>query len=205
MAWLTERRPAWAGALLPVIVQDERDGTVLMLAWANPESVAATEDTGLAHFWSRSRDELWRKGATSGNELRVSGIAVDCDADALLYRVIPSGPVCHTGARSCFDADSGLPATSLGILAELEATISQRRGADPAASYTSRLLAGGPRRAAEKVVEEAGETATAALAGTPAEVTAEAADLVYHLLALLAARDLPFDDVLEVLRDRRRP
>jgi phosphoribosyl-AMP cyclohydrolase / phosphoribosyl-ATP pyrophosphohydrolase len=205
VAWLTERRPAWADGLLPVVVQDEHDGTVLMLAWANPESVAATEDTGLAHFWSRSRNELWRKGATSGNELRVSGIAVDCDADALLYRVRPLGPACHTGARSCFDADAELPATSRGILAELEATIRERRGADPATSYTSRLLAGGPRRPAEKVVEEAGETATAALAGTPAEVTAESADLVYHLLALLAARDLAFDDVLDVLRDRRRP
>lgn len=205
MAWLTERRPAWGDALLPVVVQDERDGTVLMLAWANPESVAATEDTGLAHFWSRSRNELWRKGATSGNELRVSGIAVDCDADALLYRVSPSGPACHTGARSCFDSDTALPSASQSSLAELEATIRERRTADAEASYTARLLAGGPRRAAEKVVEEAGETATAALAGTPAEVTAEAADLVYHLLALLAARDLPFNDVLDVLRDRRRP
>ena len=205
MAWLTERRPAWGGGLLPVVVQDERDGTVLMLAWANGESVAATEATGLAHFWSRSRNELWRKGATSGNLLRVHGIAVDCDADALLYRVSPAGPTCHTGARSCFDADSALTPGSLSVLAELEATIRERRGADPAASYTARLLVGGPRRAAEKVVEEAGETAAAALAGTPDEVTDEAADLVYHLLALLAARDLALDDVLGVLRARRQP
>jgi phosphoribosyl-ATP pyrophosphohydrolase/phosphoribosyl-AMP cyclohydrolase len=175
-----------------------------MLAWANRESVSATEETGLAHFWSRSRNELWRKGATSGNLLRVSGIAADCDADALLYRVSPAGPACHTGARSCFDAGGLLPRGSLSVLPELEATIRERRGADPATSYTSRLLAGGPRRAAEKVVEEAGETAAAALAGTPGEVIDEAADLVYHLLALLAARDVPLDDVLGALRARRQ-
>ncbi len=203
MAWLTERRPAWGDGLLPVVVQDERDGTVLMLAWVNAESVAATEDTGLAHFWSRSRNELWRKGATSGNELKVSGIAVDCDADALLYRVSPAGPACHTGARSCFDAEVSVPSVSLGILSELEATIRERRNADPEASYTARLLASGPRRAAEKVTEEAGEASAAALAGTPDELSAEAADLVYHLLALLVARGVPFEDVLAVLRERR--
>jgi phosphoribosyl-AMP cyclohydrolase / phosphoribosyl-ATP pyrophosphohydrolase len=205
VAWLSERRPAWDGALLPVVVQDDRDGTVLMLAWANSESVAATESTGVAHFWSRSRGELWRKGATSGNELRVTGIAADCDADALLYRVIPSGPACHTGARSCFDDERPLPPASLGVLTELEATILERRAAAPEDSYTSRLLGGGPRRPAEKVVEEAGETAAAALAGTTEELAAEAADLIYHLLALLAARDVPLDNVLRVLRGRRRP
>ena len=205
MAWLTERRPAWGDGLLPVVVQDERDGTVLMLAWANPESVAATEESGIAHFWSRSRNELWRKGATSGNELRVGGMAVDCDADALLYRVSPSGPTCHTGARSCFDSDVALSPAAHTILAELEATIRSRRGGDPEASYTARLLDGGPRRAAEKVTEEAGEASAAALAGTSVELAAEAADLVYHLLALLAAREVAFDDVLAVLRERRRP
>ncbi len=205
MAWLSERRPAWDGALLPVVVQHDRDGTVLMLAWANPQSLAATESTGVAHFWSRSRHELWRKGATSGNELRVTGIAADCDADALLYRVLPSGPACHTGARSCFDDAEPVAPASLGVLAELEATILERRTAAPEDSYTARLLAGGPRRPAEKVVEEAGEAAAAALAGTTDELAEEAADLVYHLLALLAARDVPLDSVLRVLRDRRRP
>jgi phosphoribosyl-AMP cyclohydrolase / phosphoribosyl-ATP pyrophosphohydrolase len=185
--------------LLPVVVQDADDGTVLMLAWANDEALAATERTGDAHFWSRSRDELWHKGATSGNRMPIVEIARDCDADAILYRVRPTGPACHTGGRSCFVTDSA----AFG-LADLERVIADRRSADPAASYTARLLAGGPRRAAEKVVEEAGETVSAALAGTDAEVRAEAADLAYHLLVLLAARNVPLGDVLRELAERHR-
>jgi phosphoribosyl-ATP pyrophosphohydrolase/phosphoribosyl-AMP cyclohydrolase len=163
MDWLSDRRPDWSSAnLLPVVVVDDADGTLLMLAWANPEAVAATEATGEAHFWSRSRDELWRKGATSGNLMPMVAIGVDCDADALVYRVEPRGPACHVGTRSCFDG----------------------------ASYTAALLAGGPRRPAEKVTEEAGELSAAALAGTDGEVIGEAADLLYHALVLLEARGL---------------
>lgn len=198
MAWLNDRRPDPADGLLPVVVQDADDGTVLMLAWANAEALAATERTGQAHFWSRSRDRLWRKGATSGNTMAVVELATDCDADAVLYRVRPAGPACHTGSRSCFDA--GGPTTF--DLRALAGVIEQRRGAEPEASYTARLLAGGPRRAGEKVVEEAGEVLAAALAGEPDEVRSEAADLLYHLLVLLAARDVTLAEVEGVLAER---
>jgi len=165
-----------------VVVTDAAGGGLLMLGWANREAVEATERTGEAHCWSRSRDQLWRKGATSGNTMRVVGIAVDCDADAIVYRVEPAGPACHTGARSCFDGADRFD------LRALERVIGDRRDADPAQSYTARLLAGGSRRAAEKVTEEAGELSAAALAGTDDEVVAEAADLLYHALVLLASR-----------------
>ena len=200
MDWLNERLPDWSRAeLLPVVVTDAGDGALLMLAWANADAVAATQTSGEAHFWSRSRDELWRKGATSGNTMAVDAIGVDCDADAIVYRVRPSGPACHTGTRSCFDDPS---ADRPFDLATLAAVIDARRGADPGASYTARLLAGGPRRAAEKVTEEAGELSAAALAGTDHEVVSEAADLVYHALVLLAARNLKLRDVEAELAGR---
>lgn len=199
MAWMTDRRPQFGQeGLLPVIVQDVDDGTVLMLAWANAEALAATERTGEAHFWSRSRDRLWRKGETSGNVMPMAGLATDCDGDAILYRVRPSGPACHEGARTCF-GETDAP----GILPELARLIDRRRGADAESSYTASLLSGGPRRPAEKVVEEAGETAGAALAGTEDELAGEAADLLYHLLVLLEAREVPLERVLGVLRARR--
>jgi len=198
VAWVTDRRPQLADGLLPVIVQDADDGTVLMLAWANAEALAATERTGEAHFWSRSRDRLWRKGETSGNVMQMEGLATDCDGDVILYRVRPAGPACHEGTRTCF-GETDAP----GILPELAALIDRRRGAHAESSYTASLLSGGPRRPAEKVVEEAGETAGAALAGTDEELAGEAADLLYHLLVLLAAREMPFGRVLEVLRARR--
>jgi phosphoribosyl-AMP cyclohydrolase / phosphoribosyl-ATP pyrophosphohydrolase len=198
MAWLNERRPDWSrGELLPVVVTDADGGDPLMLAWANRDALEATERTGEAHFWSRSRDELWRKGATSGNTMRVVGLAVDCDADAIVYRVQPAGPACHTGTRSCFD--DGAPRFDLRAL---ERVIGDRRAADPATSYTARLLAGGPRRAAEKVTEEAGELSAAALAGSETEVVAEASDLVYHALVLLAARGVSLRAVEDELAAR---
>ena len=198
MGWLNERRPDWSRAeLLPVVVTDADAGDVLMLAWANREAVDATERTGLAHFWSRSRGELWRKGATSGHAMRVRSLAVDCDADAIAYRVVADGPACHTGSRSCF----AQPTERFDVRA-LERVIAQRRAADPATSYTARLLAGGPRRSAEKVTEEAGELSAAALAGSDDEVLAEAADLVYHALVLLASRGLGLAGVEDVLASR---
>ena len=204
MAWLNARRPDWGrGELLPVVVQDVGDGTLLMLAWANAEALRETERSGRAHFWSRSRDELWRKGATSGNELIIVDLAVDCDGDAIRYRVTPTGPACHTGARSCFDPSSESTNGPMD-LAALEAVIAERRHADPAASYTARLLEGGARRPAEKVTEEAGELSAAALAGTDDEVRGEAADLLYHALVLLAARGVSLAEVLEVLGARHR-
>jgi phosphoribosyl-AMP cyclohydrolase / phosphoribosyl-ATP pyrophosphohydrolase len=192
VAWLNDRRPDWSrGELLPVVVMNVADGALLMLAWANAAAVEATERTGQAHFWSRSRDELWRKGATSGNVLEVAEMAVDCDADAIVYRVRPTGPACHTGTRSCF----GPSGADRFDLRALERVVMERRAADPDGSYTARLLAGGPRRPAEKVTEEAGELSAAALAGSHDEVVAEAADLAYHLLVLLAARGIGLGQV----------
>ena len=202
MAWLSSRRPDTAGGLLPVVVQDFDDGDVLMLAWANSEALAATERTGQAHFWSRSRDELWRKGASSGNVMEVVEIATDCDRDAVLYRVRPAGPTCHTRAGSCFDTEPArLVPFTVRRLARL---IDGRRGADPATSYTARLLSDGPRRAGEKVIEEAGEVLAAGLVGSDDEVRNEAADLVYHLLVLLTTRGISLEQVEQTLDDRRK-
>ncbi|MDP8905579.1 MAG: bifunctional phosphoribosyl-AMP cyclohydrolase/phosphoribosyl-ATP diphosphatase HisIE [Chloroflexota bacterium] len=206
MAGLTirgEHEPRFAGGLLPVVVQSGDDGAVLMLAWANEAALEATVRTGEAHFWSRSRSSLWRKGETSGNLLRVDDIAVDCDGDALLYRVRAAGPACHTGARSCFDPQRGRPSDHFS-LAELEHLIASRAAADPAHSYTARLLADGPRAPAAKVVEEAGETAVAGVAQSADDVADEAADLLYHLLVLLRARDVALATVLDRLAARRR-
>jgi phosphoribosyl-AMP cyclohydrolase / phosphoribosyl-ATP pyrophosphohydrolase len=196
VAWLSERRPDWSrGDLLPVVVTDDA-GDLLMLAWANREAVAATERSGEAHFWSRSRDELWRKGATSGNTMRVVSMTVDCDADAIAYRVEPAGPACHTGARSCFDGAERFD------LRALERVIAGRRGADPTQSYTARLVSGGSRPAAEKVTEEAGELSAAALVGTDEEVVAEAADLLYHALVVLESRRIDVAAVEDELARR---
>lgn len=207
MAGLSAGRPEFGDGLLPVVVQDVADGAVLMLAWANAEALEATERTGEAHFWSRTRNELWRKGATSGNVLPVVEIATDCDRDALLYLVRPAGPACHTGARSCFDVDAS-EAAGAGpgprfTLASLASVIADRRAADPEASYTARLLAAGPRRAAEKVIEEAGELVTASLSGSDDEVRHEAADLLYHALVLLASRGIDLSEVEATLAGRR--
>lgn len=169
--------------LVAVVAQDAASGAVLMLAWADREAVERTLATGEAHFWSRSRGELWRKGATSGNTLAVAEVIADCDRDALLYRVHPAGPACHRGTRTCFEPN---PARlELGWLWQV---LESRRQASPDASYTARLLAAGTPRIAQKVGEEATETVIASLAGDDGELVAEASDLVYHLLVLLLAR-----------------
>jgi phosphoribosyl-ATP pyrophosphohydrolase/phosphoribosyl-AMP cyclohydrolase len=192
-----------AGELRPVVVQDAEDGTVLMLAWANDAALEATHRTGDAHFWSRSRSSLWRKGETSGNAMRIASVGEDCDGDALLYRVHPAGPACHTGKRSCFDADVLAGQHRLSLHA-LEAIIAERSGAPAAESYTARLLADGPRTPAAKVVEEAGEVAVAALVEGTDALADEAADLLYHLLVTLRSREVPLDAVLERLAERHR-
>lgn len=171
--------------LLPVVVQEEGSGAVLMLAWANREALALTVESGQAWFFSRSRQELWRKGATSGNEMAIVSLVADCDRDAVLYRVRAKGPACHTGSRTCFESrpgDENPAALELGWLYFL---LEKRRGAAPETSYTARLLAEGRPRIAQKVGEEAVETVIAALAGSHEELVGEASDLLYHLLVLL--------------------
>ncbi len=160
--------------LRAAIVQDADDGRVLMLAWMDAEAERLTRETGEAWFWSRSRERLWRKGETSGNVLAVEEIRDDCDGDALLLRVHPSGPVCHTGSRSCF-----APA--------LWRTIMERKEQRPEGSYVVSLLDAGIPRCAQKVGEEAVETSVAAVTGDRDALVAEAADLVFHLYVLLAA------------------
>ncbi len=189
--------------LVPVVVQDAATGAVLMLAYADREAVAKTLSTGEAHFWSRSRKAPWRKGETSGHVLEVAEVLADCDGDALLVRAHPRGPTCHRGSRSCFEPNAA--AIELGWL---EKVIAERGSADPAESYTARLLSSGLARVAQKVGEEAVETVIAALAPAGPEseerLTSEAADLLFHLLALLAARGVPARAVAEELVRRHR-
>lgn len=194
-----------ADGLVPAIVQHVANGTVLMVGYMNREAFDRTIESGLVHFWSRSRRELWKKGETSGNTLMLGSITADCDSDSLLVTATPAGPTCHTGADSCF----GTRRATLGtIVDELVAVIEERRMSDADTSYTATLIADGPL-AARKVLEEAGEVAFAAKdraagTGTADDVAEEAADVIYHLLALLAAFDVPADSVAEVLRNRRR-
>jgi phosphoribosyl-ATP pyrophosphohydrolase/phosphoribosyl-AMP cyclohydrolase len=173
----------------PAIVQDVESGRVLMLAWMDVEAERLTRETGEAWFWSRSRERLWRKGETSGNTLAVEELRDDCDGDALLLRVRPAGPGCHSGSVSCF-------ARGLGL------TISVRALERPAGSYTTELLETGIGACARKVGEEAVELSIAALDESDERVVEEAADLVYHLYVLLAARGLDVAAVEDELRRR---
>jgi phosphoribosyl-ATP pyrophosphohydrolase/phosphoribosyl-AMP cyclohydrolase len=168
-------------ALKAAIVQDARDGRVLMLGWMDEEAERLTRETGEAWFWSRSRERLWKKGETSGNTLAVQEIREDCDDDALLLRVIPAGPTCHTGARSCFAPD-------------LWRTVAQRVQDRPEGSYVASLAAAGVEKAAQKLVEEAGEAAISA-AARDGRLVEEAADVVFHLYVLLAVAGVDVDDV----------
>jgi phosphoribosyl-ATP pyrophosphohydrolase/phosphoribosyl-AMP cyclohydrolase len=188
--------------LAPCVVQDSRTGEVLTLAYVNEEALRKTEETGEMHFWSRSRDELWRKGQTSGNVQRVVALRYDCDHDAVLALVEPSGPACHTGARTCFH-NGDLTAVAHEALPALERVVASRRANAPEGSYTAELLADPPRLAA-KVREEADEAARAAAGESDGRLAEEAADLLYHLDVLLASRGLSVADALEVLNDRRR-
>ena len=190
-----------AAGLIPVVVQDAASGDVLMVAYANREALDLTARTGLAHFWSRSRGALWRKGETSGNEMRVREVRADCDRDALLMVVDPAGPACHTGTRTCFGDDTP---TSAGIMAELGRVIASRASASPDSSYTARLLAKGPDHVLKKIGEEATEVVLAAKSESDERLAEEAADLLYHLTVAMAQRRVPFARALDVLRARRR-
>ena len=189
-----------ASGLLPVIAQDRDSGDVLMLAWANAEAVARTAETGLAHFWSRSRKALWQKGETSGNTLRVVEARADCDNDALLLVVEPAGPACHTGTRTCFGETSP---TAAGMPFELARVVRERAQAKPEESYTARLLAKGQAAVLKKIGEEATEVVLAAAAESDTRLAEESADLLFHLLVALHQRGVPLSRVMEELRRRR--
>jgi phosphoribosyl-AMP cyclohydrolase / phosphoribosyl-ATP pyrophosphohydrolase len=187
--------------LVPCVVQDWRTGEVLTLAYMNAEALARTRETGEMHFWSRSRDELWHKGETSGNVQALKAIRYDCDADALLALVEPAGPACHTGERTCFHRGDMELAPGEALPA-LERVLADRAAQRPDGSYTVDLL-DDPERLGEKVREEADEVVRAA-AGEPDErVAEEAADVLYHLAVLLRARGLDMADVEQVLNGRR--
>jgi phosphoribosyl-ATP pyrophosphohydrolase/phosphoribosyl-AMP cyclohydrolase len=189
-----------ADGLIPAVVQDRASGDVLMVAYANAEALSLTARTGQAHFWSRTRKALWRKGETSGNTLTVASMHRDCDGDAVLMTVDPAGPACHTGSRTCFGSDA---VTLAGGLGELERVIAGRATADPSESYTARLLSRGLDHTLKKVGEEATEVVLAAKGESDERVAEECADLVYHLMVTLAHRRLPLARVLEVLATRR--
>ena len=218
---MTSPAPAFgADGLVPAVIQDAVDGRVLMLGYMDAEALAATMATGEVHFRSRSRDRLWRKGETSGHVLRLVDLAADCDGDALLVTVDPAGPTCHRGTRSCFDPDGSRADRSTQGFAWLETlwtTIAERAANRPDGSYTAELLDRGVDAAARKVTEEATEVLIAAKddaaaersggdrAATRAALVGEAADMLYHVLVLLAERDLPPATTLDALRTRHRP
>ena len=190
--------------LVPCVVQDWRTGEVLTLAYMNADSLARTLESGEAWFWSRSRAELWHKGATSGNTLAVRALRYDCDSDALLALVDPAGPACHTGERTCFHNGDVTAAAPHEALPTLERTIESRRGGSAdGGSYTAKLLAD-PPFIGRKVEEEAEEVARAAREETDERVASEAADVLYHLSVLMAARGLTLEDAFAELNARRR-
>lgn len=195
-----------ANGLVAVIAQDHATGEVLMFAYANAEAVQRTKDSGELHLWSRSRQELWHKGATSGNILKVRELRIDCDGDALLALVEPAGPACHTGERTCFyrSIDGSEPTlVPHEALPALARTFAERKLSAPEGSWTAKLLAD-PTLAGQKVEEEAEEVVRAAREETDDRVDNEAADLIYHLLAVLQGRDRTLTDAAEVLLARRR-
>lgn len=203
--------------LVPAIVQDAKSGEVLMLAFQNREALEATLESGEATFWSRSRKELWRKGATSGNTQRVVGVAVDCDSDAVLLQVEPAGPACHTGERTCFfkpvdgapeiqappvvDGDSMDDAGSLSGLLALERTLESRRQSPPEGSYVAKLYADESKRH-KKIGEEAAELIVASLRGQREEIVSEAADLLFHTMVALRAHGVSIEEIAAELEKR---
>lgn len=185
--------------LLPAIIQDVRTGQILMLGYMNREAAEATLDSGRVTFFSRSKQRLWTKGETSGNRLGFVSAALDCDRDTILVQAVPAGPACHTGARTCFTDD--LP-QGAGFLGHLDGLIQQRRAEMPEESYTTSLFKAGKARVAQKVGEEGVELALARMKDDRAEMANEAADLLYHLMVLLADADMSLADALTVLRSR---
>jgi phosphoribosyl-ATP pyrophosphohydrolase/phosphoribosyl-AMP cyclohydrolase len=197
--------------LFPAIAQNAETGEVLMLGYMSPGSLRRTLEGGEVWFYSRSRADLWHKGEVSGNYMRVRSAVTDCDGDVVLLKVDPDGPICHTGEPTCFFSDpiEGLPEfeeadDGSGIIEELYSVIQGRKAEMPEGSYTTELLAGGPERIGQKVVEEAGETAIAAVAGRTENLPDEIADMLYHTLVLMSASGVTPKDVWSRLRQRRR-
>lgn len=192
--------------LIPVVAQDQATGEVLTLAYANEEALRLTVETGELHFYSRSREEIWRKGETSGNVLKLRQLRLDCDGDAIVALVEPTGPACHTGDRSCFhrriDGEYGNDPGLYETLPALERTLKGRAAERPEDSYTVKLL-DDPKLIGEKVEEEAEEVVRAAREESDERVAEEAADVLYHLAVLLASREVPQSAVMEVLDGRR--
>lgn len=196
-----------AQGLIPAVVQDWRDGTVLMVAFMNKEALEKTVATKSVHFWSRSRQTLWEKGETSGHKLLLKDLFVDCDGDALLVKAEPMGPTCHTGEKACFFSRVDQPGTRTseawgGILERLYQTIEARKRQPSSESYTSKLLESGVDRILKKVVEEAGEVALAGKGGKKDEIVYETADLLFHTLVALGYHDITLQDVYQELATR---
>jgi phosphoribosyl-ATP pyrophosphohydrolase/phosphoribosyl-AMP cyclohydrolase len=189
--------------LVPCVVQDWSSGEVLMLAYMNEEALRRTRDTGELHLWSRSRQELWHKGAISGNTQSVRALRLDCDGDTLLALVVPAGPACHTGERTCFHRGQLEPRAPYETLPGLERTLHKRAAERPSGSYTVALLQDPPLIGA-KVMEEAEEVARAAREESDLRVEEEAADVLYHLTVLLHSRGRTLADAERVLDERRR-
>jgi phosphoribosyl-ATP pyrophosphohydrolase/phosphoribosyl-AMP cyclohydrolase len=195
---------AWSkgDGLLPAIVQHARTGRVLMVAYMNAEALARTLSSGRAVFYSRSRQQLWTKGETSGHYLDVVDVSTDCDSDTLLVQALPLGPTCHKGTESCFADAAANGVDSLSFLPLPEATITSRITDKPENSYTARLLAEGPARIAQKIGEEGVETALAAVTRDDAGLLSECADLLYHVMVMLQSRNLSLGDVVKELESR---
>jgi len=188
-----------ADGLIPAIVQDTRTREILMLAYMNEEALRLTLERRETHFWSRSRQQLWYKGATSGNSQKVVSIRLDCDQDTVLVEVEPRGPACHTGSYSCFQVEPALE----GFLNQLYALVEQRKEQRPEGSYTTYLFNSGLDKILKKVGEEATETVIAAKNTDASRLTAETADLLYHLIVLLVERGVSLEDVVKELKERR--
>jgi phosphoribosyl-AMP cyclohydrolase / phosphoribosyl-ATP pyrophosphohydrolase len=198
-----------ADGLMPAIVQDSRTGDVRMLGYVSRESLALTAETGFMHFYSRSRQAIWKKGETSGNVLEVLDVRVDCDGDTLLVQTIPHGPTCHTGADTCFYQpalfESGQIVTGPRILSRIADVVADRQRELPPGSYTTYLFEQGIDKIGKKIGEESAEVIIAAKNGDPKPLAGEAADLLYHLLVLLRASDVDLEDVWTVLQERHIP
>lgn len=197
--------------LLPAVIQDWLDGTVLMLGYMNQQAIAKTLETKSVHFWSRSRQTLWEKGETSGNRLRVKELFIDCDHDTLLVKAQPVGPTCHTGQRACFfsrlDEEGGISTQSTqdacgGILEGVLRTIRDRRANPQPGSYTTKLFEGGHDKILKKVAEEAGEVLLASKGGKRDEIVYEVADLFFHTLMVLGYHDVPLEEIYQELGQR---